>query len=1436
MDKAYGRPSIIVSTPLAITYPLASYPNAYLSTVHQDACLQLQSISQIEYTVSIVNQKTHLAEFPQVDSGLAVLVFKQGDDPIDAINKMMSFLSTVVTSCFSSNNNQLRNSSNPRQQATIHDGRVNVQPLQRRPTSYAAGTSGTRANTSGTRGSNSGQQRVVKCFNCQGEVLNEEELAFLADPGVVEGPVTHMVITHNAAYQADDLDAYDSDCDKISTAKAVLIANLSSYRSDVLFEEPHYDNTHNDMPNQSVQEMPYSEPSQIVDHPENDIHSDSNIISYSQYLLETQNVDVQDINSSAQQDAMILSVFEQLSQQDKNAQFANFKKEINSFKQTLSEQLKEKESLTTTYNVLKNESKEKEAKNIDKEIALEKKFKELDNIIRPMLYDGNVIAKETNVISIADSKETLMLEEESRSKMLLKQNINDSVNVNVTSIEMCNKCLELEAELIKQHNMVEKDNESVKNDIDEIETINIELEHRVAKLISKNEHLKQTYKQLYDSIKPSRVHAKEHSESLVDQLNQKSVQITDLNAQLQEKVFVITTLKNDLRKLKRNDIVDNAAQVSHGVSRSTKSSRSKSTDNTKNDTILHELCFLDFVSDMNARSKSKSIKNAKKIEEWKPTGKVFTKTGYNWRPIGRTFNLVRNVCHLTRITATNEVPIREPIPLKVVTRDPVVTKVYTRRPKRSQLTNFVHKFLDIVKFGNDQVAKIIGYRDSQIRNVTISRVYYVKGLGHNLFSVGQFCDSDLEVAFRKHTFFVCNLEGVDLLSGSLGTNLYSLSIGDMMVYSPIYLLSKATKTKSWLWHRHLSYLNFGAINHLARQGLVRSLPRLKYEKDHLCSACALGKSKKQSHKPKSEDTNQEKLYLLHMDLCLPMRVASVNGKKYILIIVDDYSRFTCALCYPTNDNDNVGKLQVKANIGIFIGYAPIKKAYRIYRRTRCIMETIHVDFDELSAMASEQSTLEPALHDMTPTTPSSGLVPNLPPSASYVPPTRDEWDILFQPVFDELLNPLANVVSPVSAVVAPVPDYSTGTTSSIIIDQDAPSLSTSQTTLEIPSLVIPLSAEEADHDIEVANMDNNSSCDIPIPEPSSEESSTQFIIPIEPKSYKDVLTGSYWIEAMQEGLHEFEHELGGVLKNKARLVVRGYRQEEGIDFEKSFAHVARLKAIRIFIAFAAHMNMVVYQMDVKTTFSNGILREEMSMMGKLSFFLGLQISQSPRGIFLNQSKYALESLKKYGMETCEPEDTLMMEKSKLDEDPQGKAVDATCYRGMIGTLMCLTSSRPDLVFAVCMCACYQAKPTEKHLHAVKQIFRYLRGTINMGLWYPKDSCIALIAFEYADHAGYQDTRKSISGSKQLLGERLVSWSSKKQKSMAISSTEAEYIALSGCLENEVVELYFVRTEYQLADIFTKPLPIERLDFLIKIFGMQSMSAETLKKLTDEEEE
>ncbi|GJX35646.1 retrovirus-related pol polyprotein from transposon TNT 1-94 [Tanacetum coccineum] len=371
-----------------------------------------------------------------------------------------------------------------------------------------------------------------------------------------------------------------------------------------------------------------------------------------------------------------------------------------------------------------------------------------------------------------------------------------------------------------------------------------------------------------------------------------------------------------------------------GVKPSTSASRSQPSSNTKKDKIQqtqrtahvqhsklnvnpelkcvkcngcmlsdnHDLYVLDFINNVNARKKSKYVKKSSKRKFWKPTGKVFTNIGYLWRPTGRTFTIVGNACPLTRIITTAEVPLRKPTALDNETPKLVLTLVYSRKRRKSQtkvpvskskviqivlwyldsgcskhmtgdssqLTNFVNKFLGIVKFENDHMAKIMGYGDSHIGNVTILRVYYVEGLRHNLFSVGQLCDSNLQVAFRQHTCFIRNLEGVDLLNGSRRNNLYTLSLGDMMASSPI-----------------------------CRYGLVRGLPKLKFEKDHLCSACAMGKSKKNLTNLNLK-TPIKKNFIC-MDHCGPMRVASVNGKKYILVVVDDYSRFTWVKCLRSKD-------------------------------------------------------------------------------------------------------------------------------------------------------------------------------------------------------------------------------------------------------------------------------------------------------------------------------------------------------------------------------------------------------------------------------------------------------------------------------------------------------------------------------------------------------
>nr|GEU67155.1 hypothetical protein [Tanacetum cinerariifolium] len=414
----------------------------------------------------------------------------------------------------------------------------------------------------------------------------------------------------------------------------------------------------------------------------------------------------------------------------------------------------------------------------------------------------------------------------------------------------------------------------------------------------------------------------------------------------------------------------------------------------------------------------------------------------------------------------------------------------------------------------------------------------------------------------------------------------------------------------------------------------------------------------------------------------------------------------------------------------------------------------------------------------------------------YIKHSRDHANILWEIVKNaRALIPLdSNLDStcvdlPVPIVIVPKPTFSTGTPSSTTTDQDTPLISTSQTTPKTPSLFISFGIKEAYHYIKVAHIDNNPFVEFLILKPSSEESSTKELIPLPDCVMIITLKWIYKVKL---------DELGVVLKNKAYLIARGYRREEGIDFEESFALVARLEAIHIFIAFATHMNIVVYQMDVKNAFLNGILREEVyvsqpdrfvdpenpNQLYKLNKAL-YGLKQAPRtwydllSSFLLSQKFSKgtvdptlfvrrkgKDILLYGMKTCEPADTPMVEKSKLDEDSQGKAVDPIHYRRMIGTLMYLIASRPDLVFDVCMCARYQEKPTKKHLHMVKRIFRYLRGTINMGMWYPKNSCIALTTFVDADHADCQDTRKSTSRSMQLLGERLVPFS----KRVKISST------------------------------------------------------------------
>ncbi|GJX65584.1 retrovirus-related pol polyprotein from transposon TNT 1-94 [Tanacetum coccineum] len=703
--------------------------------------------------------------------------------------------------------------------------------------------------------------------------------------------------------------------------------------------------------------------------------------------------------------------------------------------------------------------------------------------------------------------------------------------------------------------------------------------------------------------------------------------------------------------------------------------------------------------------------------------------------------------------------------------------------QRSQLINIFNNFMGTVRFGVDQVATIIGYGDYQIGNVAIFRVYCVERLGHNLFLVGQFCDSDLKVAFRKYTCFVRDLEGVHLLTGLRGTNLYTLSLDDMLKSSPICLLSKASKTKSWFWHRHNG------------TEFVNQTLKSYYEEVKIFHQTSVVCTPQQNSVV--ERLNQT---LLEIDrtILIFSRAPLFLWAEAVATAYLKCLHIFGALCYPTTDSEDLGKLKPIANIG-------------------------------------------PELQLMILGSINSRLVQNPSSSTPNVPPTKKDWDILFQPMFDEYFQSSPSVVSRVPPIVALILADTTDIPFSTSIDQDAPSASTSPTTHEIQSPVIHQGVEEHIQETENAQFNNDPFQNIFTPEPSSEESSSKDVIPSNFfLNYKEALKESCWIEAMQEEIHEFERlqvwelvprldsimlinlkwifkvkldEFRGVLKNKARLVAKGCHQEEGINFEESFAPVARIKAIRIFIDNVAHKNMTVYQMDVKTAFLNGVLCEEVYVSQPEGFVD--QDHPNHVGIFINQSKYALEIIKKYDMESSDSVDTPMVERTKLDEDLQGIPVNPTCYHGMVGSIMYLTSSRPDL-----------------------------------------DTGIALTAYADADHVRCQDTKRSTSGSAQFLGDRLLTdyrfalnkislyCDNKSAIPLCCNNVQhsrskhidARYHFIKEQVKNGVVELYFVKTEYQLAEIFSIALARERFEFLLSRLGMKSMSPETLKHLAESDEE
>nr|GEZ78475.1 retrovirus-related Pol polyprotein from transposon TNT 1-94 [Tanacetum cinerariifolium] len=626
--------------------------------------------------------------------------------------------------------------------------------------------------------------------------------------------------------------------------------------------------------------------------------------------------------------------------------------------------------------------------------------------------------------------------------------------------------------------------------------------------------------------------------------------------------------------------------------------------------------------------------------------------------------------------------------------------------------------------------------------------------------------------------------------------------------SPICLMARTSSTKSWLWHQRLSHLNFDTINDLARNDLVLGLSKFKYHKEHLYPSCEQGKSKRASHPPKPVPNSRQRLHLLHMDLCGPMRIASINEKLYVLVIVDDYSRYTWVHFLRSKDEapeviktflkriivllqspviiirtDNRTEFKNQAlkdyfdSVGISHQMSSVRTPQQnrvVERRNRTLVEAartmlifshaplflwakaiattcftqnrsiIHRRFNKIPYELINGRKLDisfllvfGALCYLKNDREDIGKLGAKGLDLTYAPSTittqqltEGELDLLFEAMYDDYIGgqPLASARTVPPAQEPQV--RQTSTTSTTIADTaPTPTNSSSHATN------IPITSQDIDELNSNAMVDGN--------------------------TFVNLFANSSTSAAESSSSQNHDEEQT-VIRNKSRLVVKGYRQEEGIDFEESFAPVARMEAIRIFLAYAAHKSFLVFQMDVKAAFLHGSLKEYVyvcqpegfinadhpSHVYKLKKAL-YGLKQALRAWYDELSTFLLQN--HFFKGTIDP--TLFIRRFHDDILVVHVYVDDIIFGS--------THPRPDIVHATCLCARYQAMPIEKHLREVKRIFRYLRGTVNMGLWYTKDSSFELTGFSDAGYTGCKDTFKSTSGGAQFLGEKLVSWSSKK---------------------------------------------------------------------------
>nr|GEV67248.1 hypothetical protein [Tanacetum cinerariifolium] len=767
----------------------------------------------------------------------------------------------------------------------------------------------------------------------------------------------------------------------------------------------------------------------------------------------------------------------------------------------------------------------------------------------------------------------------------------------------------------------------------------------------------------------------------------------------------------------------------------------------------------------------------------------FTPPGYKWKPKSQIGNVNPKVS-MPLGNASITANILEPMTPR---RSTVSNTTLYFNSFAACRDNPIHRRLwGMVKFGNDQIAPVLGYGELVQGTVTIKRVYYVEGLNHNLFSVGQFCDADLEVAFRKSTCYIRDLKGNDLLT--------------------------ATLSQAWLWHHRLSNLNFDTINLLSKNDIVIGLPKLKFVKDHLCSSCELGKAKRKSFQTKSTPSSKRRLQFLHMDLCGPMRVESINEKKYILVIVDDYSRYTWT--HFLRSKDETSKV--------------LNDFLRLVQRG-LQAQVVSKSFALTTADATNQCQQQYTTPLNTQTTPEPTC--QVPTQASTITYTKNINQA-------KTISENAQVQDDDFINIFCTPVQGRGETSSHhpleqVIRNPSQSVKTRR---------------QLESDGEMCMF-------------------ALTVSQTEPKNIKEAMADSAWIESMQEELYQFDRldvwelvdrplcknvinmkwlwknkrdEENTVTRKKSHLVAKGYAQKEGVDFEESFAPVARLEAVRLFIVYAAHNSFTVYHMDVKTAFLYGPLKEEVyvnqpdgfvdtyhpdkvyrhkkalyglkqaprAWYDELSTFLvskgfskgsndptlfitkheedtllvQIYIHQSPRGIFINQAKYAQEILIKHGMTSCDSIGTPMATKD-LDDDLSGTPVDQTKYRYYTS----LSSAEAEYVS---LSACYA------------QVLWMRTQLIDYGFHFDKIPM-------------YCDSKATIA-----ISCNPVQHSRTKH-------IDVRYHFIKEKVEKGIVELFFVGTEYQLADLFTKALFEDRFKYLVKRLGMRCLTLEELEVLANE---